>query len=193
LIALALMALLTSSVERYALIVGHNAGSHDEPRLKFAEDDAAKLYDVLADVGGFSPEDMALLRGKDAASVRRALIAMNERIRDRLSDKNVEPILLVFYSGHADQRSLHLGGTELELAEIEQLVRGSAAQFRLLILDACRSGSLTHVKGGSHVAPFPIAVEEKLAGEGLVYLTSSALDEDAQESEASRDRSSPTT
>jgi hypothetical protein len=184
LIALALVVLVASSVERYALIVGHNAGARDEPRLKFAEDDAAKLYDVLADVGGFSPEDMTLLRGKDAASVRRALIAMNERIRDRMADKSVEPILLVFYSGHADQRSLHLGGTELELAEIEQLVRGSAAQFRLLIVDACRSGSLTHVKGGSHVAPFPIDVEEKLAGEGLVYLTSSALDEDAQESDA---------
>lgn len=169
--------------ERYALLIGHNQGSKDEPELRYAEADAAKLYEVLGDLGGFRAENMVLLRGQDAASARRAIIALNERIRTRSADPSVEPMLLVYYSGHADASALHMGGSELELAEVEQLVRGSAAHFRMLVLDACRSGALTRVKGGERVAPFPIETEEKLGGEGVVFLTSTSANEDAQESD----------
>lgn len=169
--------------ERYALIIGHNAGADDEPELRYAEADASKLYEVLSDLGGFRAENMVLLRGQDSASVRRALIALNDRIRTRSADANVEPMLLVYYSGHADATSLHLGGSELEMSEVEQLVRGSSAHFRMLILDACRSGALTRVKGGTRVPPFPIEIEERLGGEGVVFLTSTSANEDAQESD----------
>lgn len=169
--------------ERYALIIGHNQGGKDEPELRYAEADAAKLYEVLGDLGGFRAENMVLLRGHDASAVRRALIALNDRIRTRTADAAVEPMLMVYYSGHADASALHLGGTEFELGELEQLVRGSSAHFRMLVLDACRSGALTRVKGGVRVPPFPIEIEEKLSGEGVVFLTSTSANEDAQESD----------
>src|SRR5204863_443943 len=76
-----------------------------------------------------------------------------------------------------------LGTTSLELRELEQLVRGSAASFRLLILDACRSGALTRVKGGTPIPPFEIQLGERVAGEGAVFLTSSSASEDSQESD----------
>lgn len=181
----ALVALLLASrhaaaeVERYAVVVGANVGSASDVTLRYAETDATRVYDVLKDLGGFRAENMLLLRGDDADTVRRAIIAMNDRIRARAGPS----VLLVYYSGHADAQSLHVGSTPLPLLELEPLVRSSAASFRLLVLDACRSGALTRVKGGTSAPAFAIRVDERLAGEGAVFLTSSAANEDAQESD----------
>jgi hypothetical protein len=111
--------------------------------------------------------------------VRRTLIAVNDRVRAA----GAQTVLIVYYSGHADAGALHLGATQLEMSELEQLVRGSAASFRLLILDACRSGALTRVKGGTPIPPFDIRLSERVAGEGAVFLTSSSASEDSQESD----------
>jgi hypothetical protein len=62
-------------------------------------------------------------------------------------------------------------------------VRGSAATFRILVLDACRSGALTRLKGGRVGPAFEIGPEPTLEGEGMAFLTASAVDEDAQESD----------
>lgn len=172
-----------AAVERYAVVIGHNRGSPGETDLRYAEDDAAKIYEILEELGGFGPENMVLLRGADANAIRRALITVNDRVRASVARSGAPVILLVYYSGHADAASLHLGPTSLDLAEIEQLVRGSAATFRLLIVDACRSGSLTRVKGGISAPPLFVRVEDRYAGEGAVFLTSSTANEEAQESD----------
>ena len=166
-------------VERFAVVVGNDAGQPPDLPLRYAELDAARVASVLQEVGGVRPENLVLLRGQDAGALRRALIAVNERIRAA----GRETVLFVYYSGHADAGALHLGPTLLELGELEQLVRGSAAAFRLLILDACRSGALTRVKGGTPIPPFEIRIGERLAGEGAVFLTSSSASEDSQESD----------
>ena len=87
---------------------------------------------------------------------------------------------------YADARALHLGAEELELSLLQRLVQGSAAGFRLLLLDACRSGALTRVKGARPAPPFELRLDEQLSGERLAVLTSSAADEDAQESDELR-------
>jgi Caspase domain len=181
LIVLAFPTLARAEVERYAVIIGHDRGQRDEVELSYAESDAAKVNDVLRDLGGFNAENIVLLRGEDATAARRALIAMNERIRTRASAS--PSMLFVYYSGHADARSLHLGRSQLDLPELEQLVRGSAATFRVLVVDACRSGVLTRVKGGSSAPPIRISLDERLRGEGTVFLTASSANEDAQESD----------
>jgi hypothetical protein len=137
------------------------------------------VAEVLQEVGGVRPENVTLLKGQDAGTVRRTLIAVNDRVRGAAG----QTVLIVYYSGHADAGALHLGRTQLEMSELEQLVRGSAASFRLLILDACRSGGLTRVKGGAPIPPFDIRLSERVAGEGAVFLTSSSASEDSQESD----------
>ncbi len=179
---LALPARGAAQVERFAVVVGNDAGQPPEAPLRWAEADAARVADVLQEVSGVRPENLVVLRGQDADTVRRALIAVNQRIRDA----GHETMLLVYYSGHADASALHLGATSLELGELEQLVRGSAAGFRMLVLDACRSGALTRVKGGTPIPPFELAVSERLPGEGAVFLTSSSASEDSQESDELR-------
>jgi hypothetical protein len=172
-----------ADVERYALIVGNNAGDSDEQRLRYAEDDARRVYEVLRELGGFRPENMLLFRGEDAASFRRSLISLNDRIRTH-GGSGGQAELLVYYSGHADQAALHLGRTSLELTELEQLVRGSAATLRVLILDACRSGALTRVKGGTIQPGFDVALDQRIPSDGVVFWTASAESENAQESDA---------
>lgn len=180
--AAALLLASTSAAEppRFGLLVGHNRGDPDEANLAFAEDDAEKLYGVLSGLGGFPDAHLTLIRGGDAERVRRALVDLNDRIRAH--PEGGQALLLVYYSGHADARQLHLGGTHLALDELEKLVRGSAAGFRLLIVDACRSGALTRVKGGSPVVPAELGVRARTPGEGVVFLSSSSATEDAQES-----------
>jgi Caspase domain len=174
-----------ADIERYALIVGNNLGDSDEQRLRYAEDDARRVYDVLRELGGFRPENMLLLRSEDAESVRRSLISINDRIRTRVAS-GAQSELLVYYSGHSDQTALHLGRTALELEQVEQLVRGSAATLRVLILDSCRSGALTRVKGGTIQASFQIALDQRIPSDGLVFWTASSASETAQESDALR-------
>src|SRR5262249_21875771 len=169
-----------AQVERFAVVVGNDAGQPPDAALAYAETDAARMASVLQEVGGVRPENLVLLRGQDAATARRTLIAVNDRVRASAG----QTVLIVYYSGHADAGALHLGATSLELPELEQLVRGSAASFRLLILDACRSGALTRVKGGTAIPPFDIRLGERVAGEAAVFLTSSSASEDSQESDA---------
>ena len=168
-----------AQVQRFAVVVGNDRGQPPDAALSYAETDAARMAEVLQEVGGVRPENLVLLRGQDVATVRRTLIAVNDRVRAA----GGQTVLIVYYSGHADAGALHLGATALELAELEQLVRGSAASFRLLVVDACRSGALTRVKGGAPVAPFDLRVDERIAGEGAVFLTSSSASEDSQESD----------
>jgi len=171
-------------IERHAILIGNNRGAPDELPLRYAESDASKMHDVLKDLGGFPPEDMVLLRGEGPEVVRRALIAMNDRIRSLAGDGDREVFFVVYYSGHSDAEALHLGRERLAIRELEQLVRGSAAAFRLLVVDACRSGALTQVKGAAARTPaFPIVLDQRLAGQGAVFWSSSAVNEDAQESD----------
>ena len=171
-----------AQVERFAVVVGNDEGEPPDVPLRWAEADATRVAAVLQEVGGVRPENVVLLRGRDAETVRRALIAVNDRIRGA----GRETVLFVYYSGHADAGALHLGPTSLPLRELGQLVRGSAASFRLLVLDACRSGALTRLKGGTPIPPFDIQEGERAPGEGAVFLTSSSASEDSQESDELR-------
>lgn len=181
-LALCIARPVLADVARYALVVGHNVGRSDEQTLRFAEDDARRLADVLTDLGGFAHDRVTVLRGPTPDAVQGALIELNDRIRTR-----GEPaVLVVFYSGHADALALHLGDAALPLERLEQLVRGSAATFRLLIVDACRSGALTRVKGGEPVAAPALRLAERLPADGLVVWTSSSANEDSQESDELR-------
>jgi hypothetical protein len=174
-----------ASVERFAIVVGNNSGVADDGPLQYATADATRVYDVLRDLGGFQPVNMVLLHEESAETLRRTLITVNDRIRAAVSVPGTQAMLVVYYSGHSDADDLHLGGSRFPIAELAQLARGSAASFRLVVLDACRSGSLTRFKGGRIRAPFALPDERQL-GDGVAFLTASSASEDAQESDELR-------
>ncbi|HMI92034.1 MAG TPA: caspase family protein [Polyangiales bacterium] len=172
-----------ADVVRFGLFIGNNQGASYELPLRFATSDAQRMQEALVDLGGFSALNAVVLREPDADSARGALIALNDRIRAAATRPDTQVMLFVYYSGHADRRALHLGDSQLSLLELEQLVRGSAAHFRMLLVDACGSGALTRSKGGSPAPGFPVQLGETLDGQGVAFLTSSSASEDAQESD----------
>jgi hypothetical protein len=172
-------------VERFAVIIGNDAGFAEDVPLRYAEAEAARMAEVLREIGGFDPLDVVLLRGERLDAIRSTLIAINERIRERVVEPDTQAMLFVYYSGHSDAERLHLGHSSLPLQELAGLVRGSAATFRLLVLDSCRSGALTRLKGGVVVPPFALP-DETLPGSGMAFLTAATESEDAQESDELR-------
>jgi hypothetical protein len=175
-----------AEVKRYAFLVGANKGAAHEVPLRYAESDVGAVADLLVQLGGFPSERVTRLIAPTAPRVRRALLDLIVRIQQDLRTGGGEAVLFAYYSGHADAQNLHLGGTELPMEELSGLVRASQAKLKVLLVDACRSGALTRVKGGRPVAPFQIGIEDLLRNEGYAVITSSSAGEDAQESEAFR-------
>jgi uncharacterized caspase-like protein len=167
-----------SDAQRFAVVIGNNVGHAGDQALQFAERDATRVADVLTSVGAVQPDRLILAQGSTAQSARRSLIAMNGHIRAQATEASM---LIVYYSGHGDAESLHLGSSSLPMSELEGLVRGSAARVRILIIDACRAGALVRAKGG-RAAPAIRIETSAFAGDGVVLLTATAAGEDAHES-----------
>lgn len=172
-----------ADVERFAFLIGNDRGDAQDAPLKYAGADADRVRDVLTQLGGFSSSNVVVVKDEGVDDVRRGIIAMNDRIRSVVTRPGTQVVLFVYYSGHADAEALHLGASRFAFTEFEQLVRSSSAQVRVMLIDACRSGALTRVKGGTAAPPFSIRLGERLEGQGVVFLTSSSLREDAQESD----------
>jgi len=187
-LVLALLAPFTARAlpeHTWVVAIGHNEGARNEVSLLYAEQDARTFSDVLREHGNVSSRRMLMLLGEDATSVRRTLQEVNAAIRVQAGAGH-PTALVVFYSGHADAAGLHLGGTELPLEELKTLVEGSPAGVRLLVLDACRSGTVTRVKGVKAAESFHITLQNEVATEGLAIITSSAAGEASQESDRLR-------
>lgn len=171
-----------AAVERYALLIGVNEGHAQDPRLQYAESDVDNVAQTLEAVGGFRSDRIVRLKNATAEQVRNAVVDLNLLIQRDVS-AGTEGVLFVYFSGHGAGGELHLRDTTLSTEELSKLVKLSSAKLKLLMLDACRAGSLTRVKGGRQVAPFQIGIAEQLRNEGFAVITSSAAGEDAQESD----------
>jgi hypothetical protein len=165
---------------RFALLVGSNVGDPHEPLLHHAEDDATRVAQTVRTLGDFPTDHVLLMTGATAGELREALIGLNARLREERG-----AVLVVFYSGHADAEALHLAGTHLPMSELKGLLVGSPALLRVLIVDACRSGTLT-LKGAAPAPTFVVPPLDEPIPEGFAVLTSSAATEDSQESAALR-------
>jgi hypothetical protein len=181
---LALPAPARAATVRYALLVGNNHGLAEDLPLRFAQADAERISRALVQLGGFPEENTTVLRDRPAAAVRSALLTINERVRQSVSGGRNRAVLFVFFSGHSDAQDLHLSGSTMPVEELRKIVVGSAATVRVLVVDACRSGSATRTKGGRPGPSFAIKLDDRLDNEGVAIITSSAATEDSQESDS---------
>jgi hypothetical protein len=168
--------------EIYLVSAGNNLGLGDEPALRFAEDDANRFAVIMERLGGIHPQNSLLLMGETAATLRKVILDTNARIRVAMREGR-DAVLLVFFSGHADARGLHLGETVLPFDELQAMVKGSPATVQILVVDSCRSGGVTRVKGAVPAREFDIQMQDRLNAEGLAVITSSAEGENSYESE----------
>ncbi len=186
LVALALLLLsapaAAAAAARYAVVVGSNLGATGRPRLWFAERDAERFERALLELGDFSPDNVALLRGVSVARVREALRAADARIGAARS-AGEHPLLVFYFSGHASAAGIELGDERLSFDELRALVAGSAADAKVAIVDACEAGLLTQVKGASPAPALDFPLPDESV-RGTAFIASTAVGEAAQESAA---------
>jgi hypothetical protein len=172
--------------ETWVVAIGNNRGDSLDVQLLYAERDAREFGDVLRSAGHVASDRVRLLVDESAATVRRALQDVNAAIAAQRAASPQPTALVVFYSGHADASSLHLRGGPLAFDELRSLVQSSPVVTRLLIVDACRSGALTRVKGMHDGPEFSINLTEAVGAEGMAIISSSTAGESSQESDRLR-------
>lgn len=167
---------------RFAVAVGNNDGGPGTRPLHFAHDDARRIHGVLTRLGDVQSGDAVLLLERTASDLKRAIGDLESRMKQALAGGQ-RPLLLVYYSGHAKDGALRMGETALALEELKGLIRASPAEVRIGLFDSCRSGAITRTKGARKAPEFDVEIASQQAMRGLVMLTSSAADEDSQESD----------
>ncbi|MCU0698556.1 MAG: caspase family protein [Myxococcaceae bacterium] len=167
---------------RFALFVGNNQGGEGTRPLLYATDDARRMHEVLVRLGGTSTQDAMLLLDEGADDVLTALGELERRARDARA-RGERTSLFFYYSGHAKDGALRLGATKLPLESVKARLAQGPTDMRVAVFDACRSGALTRTKGVRKAPAFEVETDATRAAKGLVILTSSASDEDSQESD----------
>jgi hypothetical protein len=90
--------------------------------------------------------------------------------------------LILYFSGHADDRGLHFRDGVLPRERLHALLRSGAAKTKIVLVDSCFSGAIA-AKGVSDAEAFDLP---RVAVDGLsgsVFLTASSGREAAYESE----------
>ena len=174
----------TKQTIRFAVLIGNNFGGPDLSSLRYAESDTEKIYNVLTHLGGLKKNNVVLLLGKKSNDVIDAFNEVKQKIIKLNESGNAyETILIVYYSGHAQDKALQLGNTPLKMQTVKDFLTDSKAHISIGFIDACHSGEITRFKGGSPGPSFLYNFDDKMAAKGQVLITSSSADEYAQESD----------
>lgn len=168
---------------RFALVVGEPDGGPGAIRLRYAERDARRIHGILTGVGGVRPGDARLLLSAGAPAFRKALAELSAEA-GRAGAAGERTVLVVYYSGHARDGALRLGGGALPLDDLREALASAPADVRIGLLDSCRSGEIVRAKGVRPAPTFEVRTAPAAGPRGLVLVASSAADEDSQESDA---------
>lgn len=168
------------TVRRFALVVGANDGGEERVVLRYAGTDAEAVSAVLERFGGVATGDLVRLADPTPEQLFEAIDVMSTRIRAaRHGGQHVQ--FVFYYSGHSDEQGLLLAGKRVSYQELRRDVQAVPADVRIAVLDSCASGAFTRTKGGTKRAPFLVSPAAEVKGHA--FLTSSSVDEAAQESD----------
>jgi hypothetical protein len=171
-----------SAIERFVLAAGVNFGGSDRAELRYAVSDAERFAGVLTELGGVSAANVILLREPKVGEFVDALGRLSARVADaRRAGAAGRTEVLVYYSGHADEKGLLLGDDRYSYQTLRNHLDAMPADVRIAVLDACASGAFTRAKGGRKRPAF--IVDQSSNTKGHAFLTSSADTESAQESD----------
>lgn len=170
------------AVQRFAVVVGANDGGKARVQLQYAASDARTVAKVLSELGGVDRDDVAVVLQPSGPELRNALRKAAERV-STAHQRGERTHFVFYYSGHSDERGLMLGEEQVSYPELRKLLDEVPAHVRIGILDSCASGAFTRSKGGRRRAPFLVGGADVA---GHAFLTSSSIDEAAQESDGIR-------
>ncbi len=159
--------------QRFALVVGSNHSlDPSQAALRFADDDAARVAELLGDSGvdtelvtrldrdsqAMFPALVSRSRRPDGAGLDAAYAALVTRMQ-AAKDEGHAVELLFYYSGHGDvgpdgQGYLTLEGDTLTRARLfGEMLSRSPADHNHLIIDACRSEQFVLARGKGEWKP----------------------------------------
>jgi formylglycine-generating enzyme required for sulfatase activity len=145
--------------QRWALLIGIN-GYQALGELPYCVDDARLLKRVLIRRAGYEETHVALLTDEaERTADRPTLASIRRRVAQIADTAEAGDTILVFFSGHGITRGgeaylVPVDGDRLNavpLSWVKNKLEDSKAACKMLILDACHSGSAA--KGISGVAP----------------------------------------
>lgn len=150
--------------------------------LRFAEADAKRFADAMQTVGLVPSVRATVLTDasvKDFRDAFRQLVA-----QDKLESKegNAARKFVFYYSGHSDDRGLHLKDGLISKSELHDELSGLSAHTKVAILDSCFSGAIT-AKGVEAAPEFELPRVEFDEPSGSVFLTASSGKQFAYESD----------
>jgi hypothetical protein len=167
-------------LRRFALLIGVNDGGAARAKLRYATSDARAVARVLENLGGVSPSDLVFVDTPTRSAAMDGFAHVESLLRAGTTP-GVRRELLVYYSGHSDEEGLLLGNERVTYDELRARIKALPADLRVAILDSCASGAFTRGKGGVRRPPFLVDASTDMRGHA--FLTSSAANEVAQESD----------
>ena len=116
--ALCVAAPSSAETRRVAIVVGNNAGGPTEKPLHYAEEDATKVADVLAQLGDVHAEHLFLLKGRGRGDLQASIARATELVAGFRANPEDRTVLIFYYSGHSDGDALELGEDRVPYAEL---------------------------------------------------------------------------
>lgn len=161
---------------RFAVVAtaGEAAG---QSTLRYVDADAERVRAVLGELGGLDAGRVLRVRNATPATLRAALATAESALRG-----DPESVLVVYFSGHAEERGLLLGNDRFEYQELRRLLAQSSVRTRVVLLDACRSGGALSSKGGQPTGAFDVHALRSETVSGAAIIAASTASEQAQES-----------
>lgn len=162
---------------RVLVAVGSKSGLAAERPLKFADNDAKRVRDVLTSLGGVKSEHAFYLSEPTRAALYEAIEKAKAVAKTHRQD---EVTLLFYFSGHGDRDAIHLSGERVLVSDLSTKLGEVPAALRIAVTDACRA---TREKGFAADEPFAISTTLIPQASGQVWLHASSDGEAAQESD----------
>jgi len=159
-IVLTLLVALSVDAKMYGLFYGIDCDG-----LECPENDVTDLAELYRKNGG----QVILVRGN---GVTRNNVL--DGLKKQAAVCTPNDIIMFVYSGHGNDGYIQCGNQYVNFSEIKSILSGCKARRKVVIIDACYSGSFTNQKHG------------KLLGENVIVLTSSRNNEESYETEGDR-------
>ncbi|MBN2716022.1 MAG: caspase family protein [Deltaproteobacteria bacterium] len=168
-------------VQFFALLVGSNMPGENQAPLQYAHRDMQKMREVLVEIGRHSPSRIHQLVDPGAGTLEAALNQIRMQIEGLPA--SAETRFVFYYSGHAKANALMLGNQLFSLKALRKALLGIPSSQKIVILDACQSGSFSRIKGIGVTADFSHNSRAALQTRGTAVLASSTSEELSQESD----------
>ncbi len=141
---------IPANIKVWAVIIGVASYSH-MPVLRYTDDDAYRMFAFLKspEGGALKDEQIRILIDEDATKER-----IKSTMQEVFSQAGANDLVMLYFSGHGLKGSflpIDFDGynNKLHHDEINAILEQSPAKYKLCIADACHSGSLFAMKGGT--------------------------------------------